>query len=263
MDSEKSFIPAISIPNEEPDRYRTIDIAHLHLNPLNPRHHAITDEPAIIRALYDKEAVDALALDIAKRGQLSPLEIIGVTPIIGNPGHFLALEGNRRTCALILLTDPSRAPTSGIRSHLEKVAAEGVVPQQIKVYEFADQTAADQWIDMRHMGEQGGVGTRKWDSIQQARALEKRNSENRPASTAAQSNLLALAVLNRLTDHGYITSEQRELINITTITRYLGTPAVRTILGLGDREKLIYTHDPVEVDAGLAKLVLDSLPAAN
>ncbi|MBB3295196.1 hypothetical protein FHT39_003876 [Mitsuaria sp. BK045] len=252
--------PRASQTNGE-GRYRTIDVTRLHLNSLNPRHEPLDDEPAIIQQLFNHEYVDVLARDIALRGELSPLDVIGVIPMAGNPGHYIALEGNRRTCALILLADPNRAPTPAIRRQVQALAEQGNAPREVHVYEFPDQSAADQWIDLRHMGEQGGIGTRGWTPSQQAAALARRSpGETRPSRAAAQPNLLALAVLDRLTVRGLVSPEQRDQVSLTTITRYLGTPSVRTLLGLGDRSRLIYTHDADEVDAALARFVLDSLP---
>lgn len=241
-----------------PGQYRVIDIKRLHLNPENPRHAPLERQPEIIKALYSSEEVQALARDIAKRGALSPLDMLGVYEMPDHPGHYVTLEGNRRTCALILLADPARAPTSEARSYLESMAQGRSVPKQVSAFVFPDKGAADQWIDLRHMGAQAGVGTRSWSADQQANALARRNGVG-PASAAARQNLLAHAVLLRLKEAGLISPDQHQAASLTTIARYLTTPAVRALLGLAHHERLEYTHDPVEVDRALQRLVLDSL----
>ncbi|GAB2542846.1 hypothetical protein GCM10027032_32110 [Simplicispira piscis] len=250
--------PVQQFASNVPGEYRVIDIKRLHLNPENPRHSPLEQQPEIIKALYSSEEVQALARDIANRGALSPLDVLGVYEMPDHPGHYVTLEGNRRTCALILLADPARAPTSDARTYLESAARGQSVPMQVPAFVFPTKEAADQWIDLRHMGAQGGVGIRSWSADQQANALARRNGGG-PASAAARQNLLAHAVLMRLKDIGLISPEQHQAVSLTTIARYLTTPAVRALLGLAHHERLEYTHDPAEVDRALQRLVLDSL----
>jgi len=230
-----------------------VPISRLHLDPINPRHDPLTSDAEVIAQLCSAEKVAALALDIAAMGSLNPLESLGAIPMEGTPGHFVSVEGNRRTCALLLLHDPNRAPTVELRTQLKKAAANAQLPKVVKLHVFSDRAAAKPWIDRRHLGEQGGVGTLPWDSDQQARAA---GSNTR---TSARANTLALAVLDRLTALGLISPEQRKEASITTITRYLGTPGVRAILGLGSANELIYTHNEQQVEQALRRLVLDSL----
>ena len=254
----QSATPAQQFASNVPGEYRVIDIKRLHLNPENPRHSPLVQQPEIIKALYSSEEVQALARDIANRGALSPLDVLGVYEMPDHPGHYVTLEGNRRTCALILLADPARAPTPEARAYLENAAQGQSVPMQVPAFVFPTKQAADQWIDLRHMGAQGGVGIRSWSADQQANALARRNGEG-PVSAAARQNLLAHAVLKRLKDTGLISPEQSQAVSLTTIARYLTTPAVRALLGLAHHERMEYTHDPAEVDRALQRLVLDSL----
>ncbi|RYE02290.1 MAG: hypothetical protein EOP50_00415 [Sphingobacteriales bacterium] len=254
----KSVAAVQQFASNVPGEYRTIDIKRLHLNPENPRHSPLERQPEIIRALYSSEEVQALARDIASRGALSPLDMLGVYEMPDHPGHYITLEGNRRTCSLILLADPARAPTPDARAYLKSLVSGRSVPTQVPAFVFPTKEAADQWIDLRHMGAQGGVGTRSWSADQQANALARRNGGG-PATAAARQNLLAHAVLMRLKDAGLISTEQHQAVSLTTIARYLTTPAVRVLLGLAHHERLEYTHDPAEVDGALQRLVIDSL----
>lgn len=230
-----------------------VSISRLHLDTKNPRHNPLESDAEVIEQLCSAEMVTELAQDIAKRGALSPLEIMGVVPIDGHPGHFVTVEGNRRTCALILLADPSRAPTPALQAQLRKISSTIKVPNPIKVHAFPNRAEAKQWIDLRHLGEQGGIGTREWDADQKTRA------SGDSVRTTSRANTLALAVLDRLSALGKLTTAQREQVSLTTITRYLGTPGVRAIIGLGSANELVYTHDAAEVDDALLRLVLDSI----
>ncbi len=232
---------------------RVIPVSRLHLDPQNPRHAPMDSDSEVIAQLCDEELIAELAQDIAARGALNPLDVLGVIPYEGHPGHFIAVEGNRRTCALILLSDPSRAPTTALQEQIKRVAAVAQIPKQVKVHVFSGRESAKPWIDLRHLGPQGGIGTREWNPDQKTRAAGTNTR------TSAKANKLALEALDRLVNSGLLTPDQRSKVSLTTITRYLGTPSVRAILGLGSNSELIYTHDSSEVDAALLQLVMDSI----
>ena len=231
---------------------QVIAVNRLHLNLRNPRHEPADSESQAIARLCDSELIAELAQDIASRGSLSPLDLLGVMPMTGHPGHFVSLEGNRRTCALIVAADPSRAPGK-IRPQLMRIIAKTNLPKQLKVHVFATESDAKQWIDLRHLGQQGGAGTKGWDPTQQNRAASGNTK------TSARDNTLSVNVLDRLQARGLLSADQRRKISVSTITRYLGTPGVRAILGIGSNKDLIYTHQHDEVDAALSRLVLDSI----
>ncbi len=231
---------------------RMVSVSRLHLNLSNPRHEPVESEEAAIATLCDSELITELAKDIVARGSLSPLEVFGVVPMPGNPGHFISVEGNRRTCALIIANDPNRAP-AGLRQQLRALAAKADLPKEVRAHVFADEAEAQQWIQLRHLGGQGGSGTKNWDTTQQNRAA----GGNKKA--AAHANTLAVNVLDRLVARGGLTPDERKEVNVTTVTRYLGNPGVRAILGIGSNKDLVYTHDVDEVDKALLHLVKDSL----
>jgi hypothetical protein len=235
----------------------TIPVSRLHLSLTNPRHEAVGSEADAIAHLCDEELIEELARDIASRGALSPLEVLGVIEMPGNKGHFIALEGNRRTCALILLADPERAPKK-FQASLKRIATKANAPKNVKVHVFADAAEAKQWIELRHLGQQGGAGMKSWDTDQKTRAA------GGVTKASARANDLALAVLDRLEKRGLITKQQRKQVSLSTVTRYVGTPGVRAILGLGSASELLYTHSHDDVDRGLQRLVLDSIePGAD
>lgn len=234
-----------------------LPISQLHLDSQNPRHQPLEGDSAVIAQLCSEELIAELAEDIAIRSSLSPLDVLGVIPFDGHPGHYIAVEGNRRTCALILLRDPGRAPTPALQTQLRRIAATAKIPREIRVHVFANREKAKPWIHLRHLGPQGGIGTREWNADQKTRAAGS------STQTSSRANTLALAVLDRLVRLGLLTPEQRSHISLTTITRYLGTPGLRAILGLGSSSELLYTHETSEVDAALRQLVLDSVIPKN
>lgn len=131
-----------------------IQVSKLHLNLANPRHEPVQSEEEAIAALCDNELIAELAKDIVQRGSLSPLEVLGVVPMDGLPGHYVSVEGNRRTCALIIANDPSRAPES-VRPQLRALSSRAQLPKEVKAFVFKSEAEAQQWIQLRHLGQQG------------------------------------------------------------------------------------------------------------
>lgn len=231
----------------------TVPIMRLHLDPKNYRHDPLESDAEVIAELCSSQSVAALAQDIAEMQSLSPLEVLGVIPMEGHKDHYIAVEGNRRTCALLLLHDPMRAPTAELQERFRRAAQNKKVPDTVKVHVFPNRKAAKPWIDRRHLGPQGGVGTLEWGADAKTRASDGNTM------TTSRANTLALAALDRLQQAGLLDAATRKAVSLTTITRYLGTPGVRALLGLGDHRKLVYTHDEAEVDRALLRLVRDSI----
>lgn len=229
-----------------------IPLARLHLDAENPRHDPIADEDKIISQLFRSEQVLAVMKDIAAKGGVSPLDRIGVIEMEDNPGHYIVVEGNRRACALKVLHDPHKAPTPALRNSVTAFAKEATVPSKLSVVVFRDRETARPWLSLRHLGLQGGAGIRPWNNEQKTRFAR-----------GASPDHLALAVLDRAVESGWINREDRKRIGLTTLTRYLGNPVVRAALGLGDRTNLVFTHNHEEVDAALRQFVKDALPTPD
>lgn len=231
------------------ERRDGVSLNRLHLDPVNPRHDPIEDEEKIIGYLVRSEKVQALAKNIVKNGGISPLDAIGVVEMPDNPGHFIVAEGNRRTCALKLLADPRKAPSTAAQTYFQSLAAKATIPRKFSVVIFPDKEAARPWLELRHLGPQDGAGMKSWNTTQKARFAR-----------GTSADTLALEVLERAEAAGWIDAETRKKIGITTLTRYLGNPVVRTALGIGERGSLTFTHEPAEVDVALRKFVSDAIP---
>ena len=88
---------------------KQVSLSRIYLDNQNPRHDPIDNEPEIVAHLIAHEKVKSLAADIAIRGT-SPLERLAAIPHADKKNFFIAVEGNRRVCALKLLNDPDKAP---------------------------------------------------------------------------------------------------------------------------------------------------------
>ncbi|MDD7929881.1 hypothetical protein [Microbacterium thalli] len=206
----------------------------------------------IIKYLVEKESVLALARDIASNG-LSPLDKFGA--IAAPEGGYTILEGNRRLCGLILLHDPSLAPSKERKSfdRLHKTFNPDNVSIELIVFE--DKEEADLWIDRKHAGPGNGVGPRPWNTVQLARRYGDKTG-----------NGLALALLEYAQDKGIVTKADSEGI-LTTITRFVSNPFVRSH-GLGITtgradEEFKFLGTQALFDRRLAQLLQDIISHSN
>lgn len=160
---------------------RIVDFSRIILSVENPRLDvSFSEEEAISNMISDqKEKLAELAADIVEHG-LNPLEFIAVFPSEDYPGFFEVAEGNRRVCALKLLADPSLLSFqhSSLYSKMSQLAENYDVPEQLEVVVFDDEQQIRHWMELRHMGEQGGKGLSKWNSVQKMRFQKKQTGSD-------------------------------------------------------------------------------------
>lgn len=130
-----------------------------------------SEEEAITKMVKDQnDKLYELASDIALHG-FNPLDTIGVYPSEVYSEYYEVGEGNRRVCALKLLINPEliRNINTGLYSKFKELSKNFTNPESIEVGVFEDVNSINHWMEIRHMGEQGGKGLSKWNSIQKAR----------------------------------------------------------------------------------------------
>lgn len=230
---------------------QAVSFTKLHLDGQNPRHEATADEPSIISYLVRNEQVFPLAQDICNRG-LSPLERLAAIPHPTLDGHYVMVEGNRRLCAIKLLRDSAKAPAAERKAFKRLADLKPTLPRKIDVAVFENRELANDWIALKHGGLQGGIGTRSWNASQSSRFLESLSGGKRP-------NSLALAVLDYAQDTGILTQEQRASIALTTVTRYLTNPVVRSALGLSSASEFLVDVSLDEFNAVISQFLSDLL----
>ena len=150
----------------------TIELSLLLLSDKNPRlEPSFGEMEAIARMVEDQgEKLFVLATDIVENG-LNPLDTIAVYPSEIYSGYFEVGEGNRRICAIKLLKDPSLIKTinTTLSTKFENLSSSYKVQESIEVGVFENEESLRHWMEVRHMGEQGGKGLSKWNSVQKAR----------------------------------------------------------------------------------------------
>lgn len=235
-----------------------VTFSSLHFDPQNPRREPMEDEADIRRVLCEDEGVLMLAQHISEHGQ-NPLARIAVIDHPALPGHYIVPEGNRRLCAMQLLRDPERAPTPTARKTFERLKKTGrPMPDTLEAVWFSTREVASPWLSVNHEGEQGGIGTVAWGTAEKARF--NRGGE-RSAIRPKNPNVQALHLVDYATNRGLISPEQRNLISLTTLTRYL--PSLRATLALENSEDCTTRADREQFNAALQRFLIDAIPSAD
>lgn len=240
-------------PNTE-DKIQEIEVSRIHLHHGNPRHKELSTQEEVIEQLCRDENVLDLARSICEDG-MNPLEQIGVIELNKSRARrskntYEVWEGNRRICAVQLLNDPERAPAK-LRASFKRLTRNYTPIRKVNAVVFQDKDRLLHWMENIHGGEQGGVGRKRWNAEQKERAL------------GSNRNAVALALLDVAEGLGYITEQGRKK-KLTTLTRYVLNPDMKSALGLDasspDNPKTDLTDEDFKATL---KTVIDDLVAGQ
>jgi hypothetical protein len=182
--------------NRPPFARIEVDLADLLLDRENPRLTRPENDAAAIAGLFDYKVVELAKDIVGGAGGLNPMERIGVVSDQADGGPpYVVVEGNRRVCALKMLTEPQLAPLKW-RKLFENLP--DYQPGRLEAIQFSDRTVAEPWIVRMHGGEQDGIGRIPWDSAAKGR---KGYTDYRPAAIALHAHLV---------DGGYMTKEEAD-----------------------------------------------------
>lgn len=236
-------------------RDKTIRVSSLRLDLRNPRlGDAVTSQAEAVAAMLKGRSgneIVALARSIAEQGSLDPSQRIVV---VVEDGAKVVREGNRRVTALKLLDSPSLCPDERIRKQLERIASGATsVPDHVKAVVYDTREDYDEFLRLRHTGENAGAGLKRWNSAETAR-FQERQSGKGGIHTA----------LLRWAEQGYQgDQEMLDLIRdvrdekLTTLKRFLMVK-IRPDLGLQYAEgTLRVEYTPEELRPFLARLFTD------
>lgn len=232
--------------------YEQFGVEEISLDEINPRLElpAHGDRIAIQELIADNaKRLMALVEHISRTGTLDPSN----PPIVlrNSDGTAIVLEGNRRVAALKLLRDPSLAPTEELRSRIvslvEKHSDEfggGKGPSGIWCYVVASREDARQWIELRHTGVNGGVGTAPWN------AYQKNTWKRDPGTQADRAWVLIRFLLEHYARDPSFIDDVRAARDstLTTVGRLFADPEVRKTIGLdyrGDAIEFTRSEDQV------------------
>ena len=148
--------------------------------------------------------------------------------------RYVVLDGNRRTTALKVLSNPeivNGAVTSGVFRAVKRLSTsyDSSIGEAVLCAVVKDRAEADHWIELKHTGYQEGAGPQRWGPDEGAR-FRARTGGILDAETQA---------LNFLQTRGDITPELRSKVPTTTFRRLLRTPEVRAKLGVGWKDSAL------------------------
>jgi hypothetical protein len=195
----------------------------------NARHGEQDDQNAALKWMAsgkDRAKVMKLAQSIATYGP-SPSELPIVIPAgDGQKKLYIVVEGNRRMAILKMLRDPEKCPDERARKKFRKLRQDTKLslPDEMECVVFPDLQTAAYWIELRHLGEQGGAGTVPWGAKETeyfARRIGRRGRYN-----------TGMQLLEYATEKGLITQEESNRVPITNVTRLINSPDVRREIGL-------------------------------
>ncbi|MBA4742814.1 MAG: hypothetical protein H2060_08940 [Azoarcus sp.] len=236
-------------------RPTSVKLSQIYLDLENPRHEPQTTESEAIQILIQSEDVRALAKHIVEVGTTSPLDMMALVPHHKVAGRYVTAEGNRRLCALKLLADPDKAAKEIDKRYFRKLQQEIEAPiTEILAVVFDSMEEARPWVELRHDAP-AGVGTKKWDAKERARFNKQGKGDN--------PNARALEIIDYARTHKLLPESEIASLVITTLTRFLSTPDVRSALGLTSSKSLEINVPTEEFERALVKFLKDSLEVGS
>lgn len=236
---------------------RPIKVSSLRLNPHNDRHGPLRDESAAIQWLLENRSAHmrALTKDLvtAKRLYERPL-------VRGEKDQFVVFDGNRRTCCIKLLVNPSLAPSESWHEFFSESSSEDirVIFDEIECDVEQDLSIIDETLYRRHTGSQDGVGQSQWDPAGKSFFLQRTGKDSVGLGQSIETALKAEGLiphalelpwsnLERLLSSEpirkrvgvsfsggsltYLTSKEENLATLQKIANDLTKPKNRVVLG--------------------------------
>lgn len=233
-----------------------IPIDKLLLDLTNPRHDILENQTDALREMIvdQGDKLVNLARDIIEKG-INPSELTIVTPDESGTDEYLVLEGNRRIAAIKLLANPTLADLGKKQSvakffeeYGQKFRANPI--ELLRCVIFDRREDATHWIELKHTGENKGVGVVSWDSEAVARFKQRLGKP----SLALQ--IVEFVKKNASTDDA--AKQNLDGVPLTNIARLANDPDVRNALGISVEEGDLVTNlPPQEIIKGLTKIVTD------
>lgn len=232
-----------------------LKLANLFLDLGNPRYEEQANQAEALNTIATAQGDKLLALlrDIIEHG-LNPSEMLIVAPMEEERGRgknsYVVLEGNRRVAAMKLLRNPNILRDDKLKAKYAKLhdKHKDRVPKQIDCVVLKPEIAR-LWIERKHEGELGGVGTVPWDSVQKTRFQNKNSGKD--------SKVLQLIdFMKGVAGNDEEFAAQIDKIGPTNFERLFSTPEVRYKLGLDVKNGMfIAYHEPGEIIRGLRSVV--------
>ncbi|MBI6856099.1 hypothetical protein YA0002_25380 [Pseudomonas cichorii] len=234
-----------------------IHISEILMDEENPRHDKINGQREILN-WHVKHLGSKLILlmrSLAQNGQ-SDIDKVLVTPVRGAADLYVVKEGNRRVAALKLLNDPSLCDDQLFKRRIESVSTSDQLSFDIECVNIKDQRRVAWLMGLRHLGEQGGVGTSKWGAVEKDRHAQDVSGENR--------YWRSLYFIDYAKRHDLITDQQAARLGerITSLDRLISNKDFKSTLGVVYKDRSILLTISEDIHRILLGIVLEqvSLP---
>ncbi|MCW2744862.1 MAG: hypothetical protein JWM48_1412 [Mycobacterium sp.] len=231
-------------------------VAGLLLDEANPRfvQGAVGSQREAINALLTDSPgkLYNLAKDISTQGSLNPTEL--PVAIRDDDDILIVIEGNRRLAALKLLANPELADDPAQAERFSRLAGSSSAPSTVTCYIAESRDAARHWLELRHTGENDGVGVLEWDSEQQ------NNFRRRRGTQADWAILFCDAVAADFPNDAALQLNVATVrrVRLTTLGRLVSDPDVRQDLGFGVIDgKAHFTYDSADLLPLIRRLMAD------
>lgn len=242
--------------------YEPFLVVDVELDLANPRFaDPVNGQPEAINALLlqGPSKLLNLAEDIAVTGELDPINPPLVMRTADGP---VVLEGNRRFAALKLLRNPDLAQAEATRKSLRSIKARAVKagkptdgPSEVVCYVVKSREEAQRWIELRHTGQNDGVGTDPWNTYQSA--------SFRPRATAEyRAVLFVQKVLATFADDADLVSDVRTVRDggkFTNLARLIGRPYVRDQMSVSIKSNQVTLDSDNDFATDVLKVVMADL----
>ncbi|WP_343619670.1 ParB/Srx family N-terminal domain-containing protein [Acinetobacter proteolyticus] len=165
-----------------------LSVSSILLDQNNPRIRVANTQEECFQILMDhpaeQTALISLAKHIAKNG-------ISIEPIVVSKSDdgkkYIVRDGNRRIMALKMLLNPKTCPDISTRKIFETLKNKYIanIDKKVDVYFSSDENSIIEYIELKHTGENGGIGQRQWSAFLQS-YFGMKNEKNAKYKRAAQ-----------------------------------------------------------------------------
>lgn len=208
----------------------------------------LMDNPDDAKKLYK------LAQDISQHG-MDPTELQLAFPD-GEDG-YIVIEGNRRLAALKLLVKPDLCPVESMVKKFVQLKASALytVSNDLELAVVATRKEGDRWIELKHTGENEGVGRVSWSSDVR--------DERKARVTGIDS--IGKQVRNLVSEQVSVFSDeakaQSRKIAITNLTRFFQSSSAQEYFQLKIKSKILTNVIPIEFIAPSVSYALSMMAA--
>lgn len=226
-------------------------------NPRFPEQVSGQDEAVTAMLVDAAPKLVNLAQDVANEGSLNPTEL---PVVVEEDGELVVVEGNRRLAALKLLRNPDLATAASeqlgtaLVKRFKTLQQIGVGPDSIDVFQAESREAARHWIELRHTGENDGVGVLGWQ------AWQTNNYRRRRGSQADRATLFCEAVETDFAGDAFLLSDVSGVRRnrLTTLGRLVADPDVRRDFGfLLDGDDVLFEYETDDLRSGIGRIFGD------